>query len=77
MTQHYSTKNFFLQMRIDLLTRYFQERGLFGDLDFTAMKETKPDVLFTAWLELPEKQCNPMDSVFPELAQVISWRSLI
>lgn len=31
-----------------LLGRYFNERGLFHDLDFAAMKEGKPDKLFTA-----------------------------
>ena len=29
-----------------LLSRYFQVRGLFGDLDFSAMKETQPDEVF-------------------------------
>jgi hypothetical protein len=28
-----------------LLARYFQARGLFGDLDFSALKETQPDAV--------------------------------
>jgi hypothetical protein len=33
-----------------LLARYFQGRGVFGDLDFAALKEAQPEELFTAWL---------------------------
>ena len=39
MARHYSTKDFFRQIPNDLLARYFDQRGLFGDLDFSAMKE--------------------------------------
>jgi hypothetical protein len=35
-----------------LLARYFQGRRLFGDLDFSAMKQAEPDTLFAAWLAL-------------------------
>lgn len=48
MDRHYSTKDIFRQMPNALLARYFQERGLFGDVDFAALKETKPDELFAA-----------------------------
>jgi hypothetical protein len=54
MARLYSSKEFFRQMPNALLARYFQGRGLFGDLDFASMKETKPDELFTAWLGLPD-----------------------
>lgn len=64
MARHYTTKDFFRQMPNALLARYFQARGLFNDLDFTAMKEGKPDVLFEAWLLLPEAQRNAMDAEF-------------
>lgn len=40
MARHYSTKSFFRQIPNALLARYFGDRGLFEDLDFTAMKET-------------------------------------
>jgi len=62
MARHYSTKDFFRQMPNALLVRYFQGRGLFGDLDFAAMKEGKPDALFAAWLALPDAQRNEMDA---------------
>ncbi len=64
-TRHYySTKNFFRQMPNALLARYFEGQGLFSDLDFSAMNETKPDELFTAWLDLPKARRKPMDAEF-------------
>jgi hypothetical protein len=48
MARHYSTKDFFRQIPNALLARYFHARGLFGDLDFSAMKETRPNELFAA-----------------------------
>ncbi|MCU7873581.1 MAG: hypothetical protein KZQ91_12640 [Candidatus Thiodiazotropha sp. (ex Lucinoma borealis)] len=66
-TRHYTTKDFFRQIPNGLLARYFHERVLFADLDFAAMKETKPDALFAAWLELDEAVRNPMDAVFREI----------
>jgi len=62
MTRHYSTKDFFRQMPNALLARYFQGQRLFEGLDFAAMKEAKPDELFTAWLKLPDGQRNAMDA---------------
>ena len=67
MGRHYSTRDFFRQMPNRLLARYFQERGLFGDLDFAALKEAQPDALFDAWLELPDGQRNGMDAEFREI----------
>jgi len=54
MARHYSTKDFFRQIPNALLARYFYERRLFNDLDFSAMKETQPDELFAAWVTVHE-----------------------
>lgn len=70
MAQHYSIKDFFRQMPNALLARYFKTQGLFSDLDFTAMKEGKPDELFAAWLALPGGQRNTMDTVFREIFEM-------
>lgn len=70
MARHYSTKDFFRQMPNALLARYFQGHGLFGDLDFAAMKEGKPDELFAAWLYLPEEQRNMMDAEFRDIFEM-------
>ncbi len=70
MARHYSTKDFFRQIPNALLARYFQDRELFTDLDFSAMKETNPDELFDAWLTLPDDQRNPMDAEFQEIFEM-------
>lgn len=70
MARHYSTKDFFRQMPNALLARYFQGRGLFGNLDFAAMKESKPDELFAAWLYLSEEQRNAMDAEFRDIFEM-------
>ena len=64
MSRHYSSEFFFRQMPNALLARYFQGRELFKDMDFTAMKEGKPDELFAAWLALPDEGRNQMDAEF-------------
>ncbi len=70
MARHYSTKDFFRQMPKDLLARYFHTRGVLGDLDFSAMKETKSDELFGAWLYLPDSQRNEMDAEFRDIFEL-------
>jgi len=70
MARHYSTRSFFRQVPNALLARYFAGRGLFRDLDFAAMKETKPDALFEAWLGLLEDQRKAMDAEFQEIFEL-------
>jgi hypothetical protein len=70
MTRQYSTRNFFRQMPNALFARYFQEQGLFGDMDFSAMKEGKPDELFKAWLDLTDSQRNKMDTEFRDIFEM-------
>jgi hypothetical protein len=53
-----------------LLARYFQERGLFGDMDFAAMKEGEPAELFNAWLALPDSQRNKMDTELRDIFEM-------
>lgn len=67
MGHHYSTREFFRQMPNRLLARYFAARNVLTDLDFGALKESKPEPLFAAWLELPEGQYNSMDAEFREI----------
>ena len=70
MARHYSTRDFFRQMPNALLARYFQGRGLFSDLDFSAMKESQPDELFAAWLDLSDIQRNEMDAEFRDIFEL-------
>lgn len=67
MARHDSTRDFLRQMPNALLARYFREQGLFGDLDFTAMKEGSPDALFAAWLKRPDTERNTMEVEFREV----------
>jgi hypothetical protein len=67
MGRHYSTRDFFRQMPNALLGRYFEARGVLAGRDFTVLKESQPEALFTAWLELPEGQRNAMDADFREI----------
>jgi len=70
MARHYSTRDFFRQMPNALLARYFQDKGLFVDLDFTAMKEGKPDELFSAWLALTDGRRRAMDVELQEIFEM-------
>jgi len=70
MARHYSTKDFFRQIPNTLLSRYFLGQGLFPDLDFAAMKESKPDELFAAWLVLPDDQRHAMDAEFLDIFEM-------
>jgi hypothetical protein len=70
MARHFSTKDFFRQIPNALLARYFHARGLFGDLDFSVMKETRPNELFEAWLTLPDGQRHEMDAEFREIFEM-------
>lgn len=67
MGRHYSTRDFFRQMPNRLLGRYFEAHGALTELDWAAMKETRIDGLFAAWLELPEDQRKKMDADFSEI----------
>jgi hypothetical protein len=67
MGRHYSTRDFFRQMPNRLLARYFAARGALAEVDFAALKETRIEPLFAAWLELPEADRNAMEAEFSEM----------
>lgn len=70
MGRHYSTHDFFRQMPNRLLARYFAAHGVLAGLDFAALKETKPEPLLAAWLELPEDKRNAMDAELLEISEM-------
>lgn len=53
-----------------LLARYFASRGVFGDLDFSTMKETTHDELIGAWHYLPDAQRGEMEADFREVFEL-------
>jgi hypothetical protein len=70
MARHYTIKEFFRQMPNELLSRLFHGWGLFKNLDFSKMIETKPDALFEAWLILSEKERKALDSQLQEIFEL-------
>lgn len=49
-----------------------QARGVLQDFDFAAIKETKIDALFEAWLALPDVQRASMDTELREVSEMSS-----
>ncbi|MEF8766358.1 MAG: hypothetical protein ABTS16_12880 [Candidatus Accumulibacter phosphatis] len=70
MARHYSTKDFFRQMPNALLARYFATHGVLTDFDLTAIKETRIDALFDAWMELPEAARVRLESDLREICDM-------
>lgn len=70
MARHYTTKDFFRQMPNVLLARFFQERDLLMEFDFTGMPDSKPDALFAAWFELPEYLRHQLDAEFRDIFEM-------
>ena len=70
MARHYSTRDFFRNTPNKLLARYFTGRGALQDLDFTAMKETKIEPLFEAWLAVPEAERAKMEVDLREIGDM-------
>jgi hypothetical protein len=70
MGRHYSTRDFFRQMPNWLLARYFAARDVLAQVDFAALKETRTEPLFEAWLELSEGQRNAMDAELLEISEM-------
>ena len=77
MAQHYSTRAFFRQMPNVSLARYFAVREVLPDLDFTAMKETKVDALFDAWMALPEASRSGMESELREISGMSNEKGVV
>ena len=67
MGRHYSSKDFFRHIPNALLARYFHGRSLMTEIDFAAMPEGKPELLFGAWAYLNEAQRNAAEADFREI----------
>jgi hypothetical protein len=70
MARHYSVREFFRQTSNNLLERFFHTYSLFNEIDFKNMKESKPEELLQAWLNLPEKQRNDMDAILQDIFEL-------
>lgn len=67
MSRNYSSRDFFRHMPKAMLARYFAHRGLLAGLDFSAMKDGKPDALLEAWAALPDGPRNEAEADFREI----------
>lgn len=70
MTRHYSPRDFFRNTPNAMLARYFAARGVLQDFDFAAIKETKIEPLFEAWLAVPETQRAKMEVDLREIGDM-------
>lgn len=61
MTRHYSPRDFFRNTPNAMLARFFAAREVLQNFDFAAIKETKIEPLFEAWMRLQEAQRPPME----------------
>ena len=59
------------------LARYFAAREVLPDFDFTAMKETKVDALFDAWMALPEATRSGMESELREISGMSNEKGVV
>lgn len=76
MARHYSPKHFFRQMPNALLGRYFARHGLFPDLDFSSMKEGRPEPLIQAWEALPDDQRRGLDAEMHDIFALCDAKGL-
>jgi hypothetical protein len=70
MARNYNARDLFRQMPNRLLARYFERRGLFAELDIAAMRETKIEPLFDAWLLVPDDRRKAMDAELLEISEM-------
>lgn len=70
MTRTYTVREFLRQMPLALLERFFHARGLFKDLDFSAMKDGKAEELWGAWLYLPNEERDPANAEMREIFEM-------
>jgi len=64
MARQYSPKNFLRQAPNALLARYFQEKHVLTEVDFTALSETNIGPIYEAWDDLPSETRRSIESDF-------------
>jgi len=64
MARQYSPKNFLRQAPNALLARYFQEKHVLAEVDFTALSETNIGPIYEAWDNLPSETRRSMENDF-------------
>jgi hypothetical protein len=67
MARHYSPKSFFRHAPNAMLLRYFNEKGVLSEHDFSEITETKIEPIYQAWLALPDSQRGDMERDFRDI----------
>lgn len=67
MSRHYSPKRFFREVPGEHLARYFAQKGLLSDFDFTKLEESGVDALNRVLETLPEDVRNEIEQDFSEI----------
>jgi hypothetical protein len=67
MARQYQPRRFFRDVPNKLLEEYFGQRDLFPDLDFTQLTETKVELIYKSWLNLPPDQAKAVEKDFREI----------
>ena len=70
MARHYQPKRFFRHAPNRLLQRYFADRNLLHEVDFDALTETQVDLIYEAWLKLPEDARNVIEQDFQDIDEL-------
>lgn len=77
MAKHYSTKDFFRNTPNAMLACYFAARDVLQGFDFKAIKETKIEPLFEAWMAVPEAQRAQMEVGLREIADMSNEKGVM
>ncbi|SET32697.1 hypothetical protein SAMN05216326_12065 [Nitrosomonas marina] len=67
MARNYSPKSFFRHVPNAMLKRYFSERSVLSEHDFSQIPETKIEPIYKAWLTLSDTQRGEMERDFKEI----------
>lgn len=67
MARHYSPKSFFRHAPNAMLLRYFNQKGVLSEHDFSGITETKIEPIYQAWLVLPDSQRGDMERDFKDI----------
>ncbi len=67
MARQYNPQLFFRHVPNALLEQYFKEKGVFAEINFKELTETKIKPLYKSWLALSEKERSDMEKDFREI----------
>ncbi|SEN74018.1 hypothetical protein SAMN05216404_106243 [Nitrosospira multiformis] len=67
MGRHYSPKSFFRHVPNAMLKQYFDKAGVLTEHDFSGVPEAKIELIYKAWLSLPDALQRKTERDFKEI----------